>query len=649
MSSLSNADVKELVRSKTDIVALIGETLALQPRHGGRLYVGLCPFHEDHNPSFNVNPERQTYRCWSCNEGGDCFSYVMKAESLGFREALEFLANRAGVELPQHGPQDRQSRDEKAALYEVLLWAVGEFQRGLAQEIRGARARKYLKERNFTQETLSRFQIGYAAEGWDWLLERARGRFTPEVLVRAGLAKANDPPRGGHRDAYVDRVMFPICDERSRVISFGGRILPDSQIQNTGKYINGTDTPVFHKSKVIFGFDQAREAIRKTGTAIVTEGYADCIKAQQAGVLNAVGTLGTALTETHVSILKRSASRVVLVYDGDKAGQDAAVRAVERFLAQDVDLRILTLPDELDPDEFLEEHGVDAFENLITQAPEAWEYFLQRCLATHGKTVEGQRQALDEMLQLLTVVPGLSGSVRETVLLSRVAQRLRVREEMVRSRLREMRTGRKVSPARKVPAADVLESDDAANRRASAVSLQQSRQKDDLLETEILQVLWTAPHTIQQIRQEVGTDDFRNEAARELLATCFDMWDHGELPEFGRVLAALECPHLKSLAVWIDEQATARRVADLLMQEAANRSNEAPSGEQTGGLLQQLLRDITWRREVERQRSSLIQSAGELEQSTGLNLQLRELLARESHFHQRRASRNPPSSSPAGS
>jgi len=629
-------DVKELVRSKTDIVALIGESLALQPRHGGRLFVGLCPFHEDHNPSFNVNPERQTYRCWVCQEGGDCFSYVMKYDNLGFREALEMLAQRAGVELPKHGGNDPKVANEKATSYEVLAWAEQEFHRFLNQGHEAQRARDYLKSRHFRDETIRDYKMGYAAEGWDWLLQRARNRFTPDQLAKAGLAKLQEPPRTGYRDAYVDRVMFPIHDERGRVISFGGRILPDSRITNTGKYINGADTPVFHKSQVIFGLDKARDAIRKTGTAVVTEGYVDCIKAHQAGVLNAVGTLGTALTETHVTLLKRSARRVVLVYDGDVAGKDAAVRAVEKFLAQDVDLRILTLPDELDPDEFLDAHGVEAFERLIEQAPEAWEFQVRHSLQTYGATVDGRLQALEELLTLLTIVPGMSGSVRESLLLSRISQRLGVQEEISRRRLREMRTDRTAGARRKVSAVGAVTSEDQTARREAVVSLQQRSRKDDLLETEILQLLFTAPHTIERVRQEVGTDDFQNEAARELLATCFDVWEQGVSPEFHRVLSALECPLLKGLAVWIDEQAAARNLADQLAQDVAARNRQTPSTGEPVGLLEQLLSDLKWRREVQRQQELRGQVAEQLHGSSGLSPELRDLLERQSSFHQQR-------------
>lgn len=629
MSLFPAVDVKELVRSKTDLVALIGETLTLQPRHGGRLYVGLCPFHDDHNPSFNVNPERQTYRCWVCQEGGDCFSYLMKYENIGFREALVALAERAGVELPKYegSREDRTSADDKGELYAALLWVEGEFRRAL-EGSEGARARGYLKDRHFTGETLGRFRLGYAPDSWDWLLNRANGKFAREVLARAGVASIRENSRSGMIDTFRDRVMFPIHDERGRVISFGGRILPDSPYQNTGKYINGTDTPVFHKSKVIFGFSQARDAIRKSGTAVVTEGYVDCIKAHQAGVLNAVGTLGTALTESHVALLKRSARRVVLVYDGDKAGKEAAVRAIEKFLGQDVDLRILTLPDELDPDEFLDQHGVTAFEALIEQAPEAWEFQLQHSLRVHGDSVDGRAQALDELLRLLDVVPGLAGTSREQLLVARISQRLLVREELTRRRLQDLRAGRNTAPRRKLPAGETTVAADLTARKEAIERLQRAPRKDDLLETEILQLLFTAPHLVARIQREVGVDDFRNEPTRELLATCFDVWEHGDEPEFSRVLARLECPLLKGLAVWIDEQAAARNLTQQLADSAARGSEH--------DLLAGDLQQLTWRREVVRQEALKSQRAEQLDKAPGLTPDLRDLLTRQTNFHKQR-------------
>jgi DNA primase len=639
-------DVKELVRSRTDIVSLIGESLTLQPERGGRLFKGLCPFHDDHNPSFQVNPERQTYRCWVCNEGGDCFSFVMKYENIGFREALVMLARRAGVELPTAQRSFDGEKVEKTPLYDVLGWAANEFHHCLQHSLQGERARDYLRSRNFRAETIEKFRLGFHPDDGHWLQERNRGQFPVDSLLAADLI-AKSEFGGGHYARFMDRVMFPIGDERGRCVAFGGRILPDSRHADKAKYLNSADTPVFQKNRLIFALNHARDAIRKSGHAVVMEGYADCIKAHQAGVVNAVATLGTALTESHVSLLKRTTRRVVLVYDGDKAGQDAARKAIEKFLAQDLDLRILTLPEGLDPDEFLDAHGVSAFENLIEQAPEAWEHQLRHCQTQYGSdSIDGRLHTLDEMLTLLTVVPGLSGSVRESALIARLAQRVAVTESDARRRLRELRTGRASVANRKPFAGDAQAADESTGRRDAVVSLQRNVKKDDLLETELLQILFTAPHTIETVRREIGTEDLRNEPLRELLAICFDLWDHGDRPDLNRVLAATECPHLKSLAVWIDERAAERNVAGLLAQEVVP-PQAAGGGQQSdaesGGLLRQVLSRLAWRRECDGQELRKGRLASRPESAAGLNPELRDLLQQASSFHQQRALRKLPS------
>ena len=269
----SSDEFKELVRSRTDIVRLISETVSLHPH--GRVFKGLCPFHDDHKPSFDVNPERQTYKCWSCQEGGDCFSFVMKQDGLNFRETLEMLASRAGLEMPatlRRGPGDSP---EKPHLYDVLGWAENEFHQCLLSTAIAERARNYLQSRGFSNAMISKFKLGFHPESWDWLLQRAKGRFDVELLVKASLAKEREG-RSGYYDQFVDRVMFPIHDERGRTVAFGGRILPDSTCKPDAKYLNSSETPVFSKSRTCYALDIARDAIKKTGTVLVMEGYADC-------------------------------------------------------------------------------------------------------------------------------------------------------------------------------------------------------------------------------------------------------------------------------------------------------------------------------------------------------------------------------------
>lgn len=636
MNGLSS-DIKELVRVRTDIVSLIGESLTLHSQRGGRVFKALCPFHDDHNPSMEVNPERQTYRCWSCNEGGDCFSWVMKYEGLGFREALESLARRAGVEIPQYnGPRDPQapSGPDKQSLYAVLAWAEEEFHRFLLQAAQAERARDYLRSRNFSSETIAKYRLGYHPDHWDWLSDRARGRFSSEALQTARLIQARDNGSGNY-DLFVDRVLFPIHDERGRTVAFGGRMLPDTKYNTGGKYFNSPESPVFHKSKLIFALDKARDAIRKTGTAVVMEGYVDCIKAHQSGVLNAVATLGTALTEQHVAFLKRLAERVVLVYDGDTAGVNAAARAVERFLEQDVDLRVLTLPENLDPDEFLDAHGATAFESLIQSAPAAWDVRYRYCVSHLGTgTVEARLKVLDEMLELLASMPRLQGSVKENVLVTQLAQRLGIGEADVHRRLRDVR-GRTAADGarRKVTAAEATLAPELAERKAAILSLQQRPRKDDLLECELLQILLTAPQAVDGVRREIGVDDLRNAALRDLLAACYDLADHGELPDLAGVLNHLECPLLKGLVVWIDDQAVQHRVADKLTLD----------GTGPNALLNQVVASLQWRRSEASQQANRGRLAERIDPTAGLDPELRDLLQRAASFHQQRAAKKLPS------
>jgi DNA primase len=636
----STEDFKELVKSRTDIVQLIGETITLQPQQGGRVFKGLCPFHQDHNPSFTVTPERQTYKCWVCNKGGDCFSFLMEHDHIGFREALEFLARRAHLELPTKLRRGPAESPEKPRLYEVLQWAQEEFHQCLLATATGERARAYLKDRGFAQTTISRCKIGYSPDDREWLLRRARGKFDVELLHKARLIKERSDGNG-FNDKFWDRVLFPIHDERGQTVGFGGRILPDHSWKDAPKYLNSDDSLVFHKSRLCYGLNWAREAVKKTGTVLVTEGYTDCIKLHQAGLMNVVATLGTALTELHVTLLKRLAQRVVLVYDGDDPGQKASERALFKFLAQDVDLRVLTLPDNLDPDEFLAAQGLAAMEKLIEASPDVVEYELRLLIKRHGvETLDARQRVLDGMLELLVVSPGVAGTSKEQLLISRLPPRLRLPEEEVRKRLSELR-GQKKSPSsqpseRKVP---VTESSGEAvrnERRRSILSLQQTQSKDDQLESELLQLLFTSPDMIEVVRREIGTEDIKSEVLRELLTACYDMADEGWLPSFDRVLSHWECPEMKGLLVWLDEQARERDLANRLAQDAAaQRGTDHPEG-----LIRQVLDKLKWRRTRDIHQATLASLIERPQETKKLTDETRELLQKATQFHRRRGGKD---------
>ena len=527
-------DFKELVRSSTNIVDLVSEVVALKPLHGGRDFVGLCPFHDDKNPSFHVYPDRQSYRCWVCDAGGDCFRWVMEIERIPFPEALESLARRGRLEIPKlsrnKGAGENATRKTDSLV--VVEWAVNLMNQTLrtGQMPMADTARQYVLQRQLSDETVSHFKLGYHPEDWNWFLEKAKGRFTPAQLVSAGLIQERNNGTG-YFDNLVGRLVFPIFDERGRPVAFGGRVLPGGNIESDAKYWNSVESAIFQKRRMLFAFDRAREAIRRSKTAIIVEGYMDCIACHQAGVTNAVATLGTAMTEEHVRFLRRFAEKVVLVYDSDDAGQQAAERSISRFLAQDLDLRILNVPSGKDPADYLEAHTSEEFYKLIETAAEAWEYKLQSVQRrTDSRSVAGRQQILNHMLEFLAESKGLAGTVREDMILRNVCWRVQVDERTARRQLNELRN--------KSEKKGTIRRDTDQQQPAFIQCTENAMER---AEREMLEIILTCPETIDFIRHHIGADDFENVRHQRLLALCIDLWkEDGDLPELSRLIIAAE-------------------------------------------------------------------------------------------------------------
>jgi DNA primase len=581
-------DFKELVRSSTNLVDLVSETVSLKPIHGGRDFIGLCPFHDDKNPSFHVYPDRQTYRCWVCDQGGDCFRWVMEIEKLPFPEAMESLARRARLEVPKKKRDEATSDNQlkKTDSLAVVEWAVNLMHSTLRTSAKAENAREYVKKRKLSEDTVRNFRLGYHPEDWNWFLDQARTRFTPAQLVAAGLIQErNNGP--GYFDNLVGRLVFPIIDERGRPVAFGGRVLPGGNIESDAKYWNSLESAIFHKRRTLYAFDRARETIRRSKTAIIVEGYMDCIACHQAGVTNAVATLGTAMTEDHVRFLRRFAEKVVLVYDSDKAGQDAAERSISRFLAEDLDLRILSVPSGKDPADYLEDHTSEEFYSLTASASEAWEYKLRSILQRISiNTIAGRQQVLNQMMEFLAASQGLAGSIREDMILRNVCGRVQVDERMARQQLKELRgqTQKKGFTRRDAERQPV----ELKTRVENAL---------ERAEREVLEIILTCPETIDVIRHQIGADDFENARHQRLLDLCIDVWkEDGDLPELGRMIIAAESDSdLLSLINALVDSAEEKGIFRLM--------NDQPNAhEQVGGAsapshLERVLRPILERRE----------------------------------------------------
>jgi DNA primase len=547
---VAGEEFKQLVRSSTNLVDLVSETVSLKPLHGGRSYVGLCPFHEDHNPSFNVYPDRQSYRCWVCDEGGDCFSWVMKIEKVSFPEALESLAKRARLEIPRRSPQaEATAGPGRGEALEVAEWAANLMHQTLRTSPVAQAARDYVSKRRLTDETVRNFRLGYHPDDRYWLQDKARGRFSTAQLVAAGIIRPRDGGQGHSTMDLADRLVFPVFDEKGRVVAFGGRVLPGRNDQNRGKYWNSWESSIFQKRRTTFAFDKARETIRRQKVAIVVEGYMDCIACHQAGVTSAIATLGTALTEDHVRFLRRFAERVVLVYDSDDAGQRAAERSISQFLAQDLDLRILNVPSGKDPADYLEDHSREEFLKLTESALEAWDYKLQAVVKRSGTdSIASRQQVLTQMLEFLNSAPGLAGTVREDLILRTVCWKVQVDERVARQQLSDLRQAARKrlqlrSPAespekntnRSAPASTPSPTTPSPTRSGSTSAAIRKAERD------LLEIILTCPETIDLIRHHIGPDDFTDTRHRQLLELCIDLWkEEGELPETARLISAAD-------------------------------------------------------------------------------------------------------------
>jgi len=549
---------------------LIGQSVKLKRR--GKDYVGLCPFHSEKTPSFHVKPDKQVFYCFGCKASGTAFDFVMRRDRVEFKDALHTLARQFNVELPRGG-MSKEKVSERQALLDAHSAAAALFEKLLSHPQQGAAARAYLKERGFTGDSVKQFRIGVAPESWDFLLKNdAMRKFPPSLLQQAGLVKARENNTGFY-DTFRNRLMFPIKDESGRIIAFGGRVMPGSN--DPAKYLNSPETPLFSKSKSIFGIDLARQKIVETRTAAVVEGYTDVVMAHQYGATNVVSILGTAMTEQHVAILRRFADRIVLLFDADTAGDAAVNRAVELFLTQPVEIAIASMPQGIDPDEFLLKHGVEEFNRLLEQANDALTYKwsqLARQFAADG-SLTGQQKAVSEYLQLLASARGTGpvDAIRWGASLARVSRLTDIPVDELNRRFGSKRSGR--APARRTENAAEPYDRPSRERRPQTA--------DDRAQRWILAILLAEPARWQDVQQLVSPADF-TEAVRFRLAQAYWNYqrDEGE-PVFNEFLGTLDGPEIATLAVELLDEVEALDVDQALrdalahVAQARMRKNES--------------------------------------------------------------------------
>ncbi len=411
------------IRSRNDIADVIGSYIALKP--AGTRFKALCPFHKEKTPSFTVSPERQMYHCFGCDAGGDVIRFIQEYEKVDFLTALQMLADRIGMELSYEDDGGRTSN--KRELFRIHEGVAQLYHKILMEHPEGEAGRAYLKTRNLKPQTVADFQIGFAPDRFDALEKWAEQQKIPPALMQeAGLTARSE--RGSTYDRFRKRLMFPIRDEAGRVIGFSGRqIEPDKR---SGKYVNSPETPLFHKSRVLFGIDKARRAMADKRTAIVVEGQLDAIRCHEAGLTHVVASQGTALTADHARMIRRYADEVVLVLDADAAGQKAALRSSEAFISEELSVRVASLPAGEDPDSLILSQGADALLGRVRAAVSALDFLIDSSAKTENLDTEAGLMRISRAVQAL--IACAPGAIQRDRMVQGAAERLGLSQTALR-------------------------------------------------------------------------------------------------------------------------------------------------------------------------------------------------------------------------
>ncbi len=393
---ISEDKVRE-VRSRASILDIVSEYVRL--KKSGANFLGLCPFHHEKTPSFNVNPAKEIFHCFGCGVGGDVFGFIMRIEGLTFPEAVRFLARRAGVIIEDRLPtaEEKRRADERESFYRIIDCVAQFYTRILMEHKDGEPGRQYLARRDIDLGTAGICRLGFAPESWDALTRYLRKmNISLDTAEKLGVVRRKEG--GGYYDIFRNRLLFAISDPQGRCIGFGGRVLDES----LPKYLNTPESSVYHKSEVLYGLDLAKQAVREKGSVFIVEGYFDHLALYKAGVRNVVATCGTALTSVHAKMLKRYAEKIFILFDADNAGKKAAFRAMDHFIEEDLPGHVVVLPDGEDPDSFMRQFGIEAFEEKVKSSIPVFEYFIhEQCRQADTGSVEGKVKVLEELMPRL--------------------------------------------------------------------------------------------------------------------------------------------------------------------------------------------------------------------------------------------------------
>jgi DNA primase len=494
-------NILEDILSRVDIVEVVSGYLPL--KRAGRNFKAHCPFHHEKTPSFMVSPERQIYHCFGCGESGNAFKFLMRYERLEFPEAVEILAKKAGVALPAVQKQDTGTAGIITQLLKINELAVSFYQNNL-NLTEGLFAKNYLLKRGVKEETIKTFKLGFACDRWDALIAHLRQKnISLSLLERVGLVLSRND--GGYYDRFRNRIVFPIFDIKSRPIGFGARILAKEN-GDLAKYVNSPETPIYTKGKNLYGLNFTKDAIRENDYAVIVEGYLDFIIPYQEGLRNIVASLGTALTVEQARLLKRYTRNAVMIYDPDDAGQVATLRTLDIFIEEDMDVKIVVLPQGFDPDLFVRKEGIASLKEKIAQALGLYDYKLKVLKSRYNfREIEAKAKISRELLETINK---FKNAVLKSEYIKRLAQDLDIKEDALLQEIRKIKEQKTAYP----------DSDSVVNRKALNINP---------TEKLLIKLMLEETELIQRIKEDLEPADFQDARTSRVVSVLFDLIEQG--------------------------------------------------------------------------------------------------------------------------
>ncbi len=541
MAGIFDQSIVNQVQQANDIVDVISEHVSLKKK--GREMVGLCPFHDDHRPSMCVNGAKQIFKCFACGAGGSVFTFIQMRENLTFPQTLQRLAERAGIKLKPLKTKDSKPKTDDVdpnELARVNAWAAKYFQQNLHEPKKGKHARDYIAERKITTESVKTWQLGLAIAQNDLVRAAKAKNISTKLLQHAGLVVSQSGT--GLADKFVNRLMFPIADVTGRVIGFGGRTLDDAP----AKYINSPATALFDKSNALYGLHHARHRIASTGAAVVVEGYTDCIMAHQFECSNVVASLGTSFTIGQARILRRYAKKVILVFDSDTAGIEAANRALEVCVSQRLDIELASVPQGKDPCDFLLNAGKQRFEQLVDEAVDVFKFKWNRLIESFdsGDTLIDHKAAIEEFLQAIAtaVWAGKVPAIDRGLIVNRLSKIIGTGTKEINAELAKR-------IARVARAASYSDTTAAQNGKAQPRPLEMGRGLFATAQREVLEVLLNEPKLFDIVKKQITPEAFDVPILKSIAVIVFDTLSNATNPSLKEILAKAESVEAGGLIV----------------------------------------------------------------------------------------------------